>query len=281
METKAYRILSAITVLASALICLYYFVYLLLCIAGIDARLMSLFALFVMACAALPVIFHNKLRRLFGKAYTVLHIIFTVLLCVYIISVAVFWAYIGLYSANSPYNHTVVYASQNDTGENTAIMVFGCRIYGTKPSLTLRLRLDAAYHLLDTLPDAICIVSGGQGSDEPIPEAQAMHDYLVSRGIREERIIMESRAHSTSENIRLTKELIDELGISDKKLIGVSTAFHLPRIKLLSERHGLPMALCSSPSPSFAHHYVSMVREYLSYIKMAIFDRAVIITKVT
>ena len=41
------------------------------------------------------------------------------------------------------------------------------------------------------------------------------------------------------------------------------------------------MELCAAPSPSFPHHYVSMVREYLSYIKMALFDQAVLITKVT
>ncbi len=272
--------LCAITIAASVLVCLYYFIYLLLCLFGFDSRLMSFFALFVMSCAALPIIFHEKLKKLLGRAFKPLHIIFTSLLCLYLASVVLFWCYIGFAPGRTPSDCVDAFA-EADTGEDTVIMVFGCRTYGYTPSLTLRLRLDTAYELLTLLPDAKCIVSGGQGSNETVPEAEAMLRYLTERGISEERIITESNSHSTSENVRFTKELINELSLDDKKLIGVSTAFHLPRIEALASRYTLPMELCASSSPSAAHHYVSMIREYLSYIKMVLFDEAVIITKVT
>lgn len=275
------RLLSVITAASSATVVCYYFVYLMLCLVGFDSRLMCFFALFVMAVAALPVLFRAKLQRLLGRAFTPLQIIFTVLLIVYIISVIFFWCYICIDSGNTPEAITERYAEVNNTGENTVIMVFGCRAYDMRPSLTLRLRLDAAYKLLVDLPDALCIVSGGQGNNETYAEAIVMKNYLTERGINEERIILESNAHSTSENVRFTKELAAEYGISDKEFIGVSTSFHLPRIELLSKRYDFPMSVCSSPSPSFGHFYVSMIREYLSYIKMTFFDRAVIITRVT
>ncbi len=278
---KKYSPLAVITVAASGLICLYYFVYLLLCIFGLDSRLMSFFALFVMSCAALPIVFSKQLKCRLKRAFKPLWIVFTTLLCIYIATVIAFWCYISFDSAKTPASYGETYAAEGNTGEDTVVMVYGCRTYGYTPSLTLRLRLDAAYELLTLLPDATCIVSGGQGSNETVPEAISMREYLIGLGIDEERIITEENSHSTSENVRYTKTLIEALGLTDKRIIGVSTAFHLPRIEMLTSRHGLPMELCSSPSPSFGHHYVSMIREYLSYIKMMLFDEAVLITKVT
>ena len=274
---KKTDLLSVLTAGASVLVCLYYALYLIFCLGGFDSRLMSFFALFVMACAGLPVLFRDKLKAKLGRAFRPLQWIFTVLLIVYLISVAVFWCYIGFDAAKTPAG----YLAAGDSGEDTLILVFGCRTYGYTPSLTLGLRLDAALELLSGMPDALCLVSGGQGSNETVPEAVAMRQYLIDHGIDESRILVEKESHSTSENVRFCKEFIASAGLSDKRIIGVSTSFHLPRIEMLSARYGLPMQLCSAPSPSFPHHYVSMVREYLSYIKMALFDKAVIITKVT
>lgn len=255
--------------LASSLICIYYFIYLVLCFAGIDAPIMSLFALFVMGCVLLPIIFRAKLKNILGKAYRRLKIIFAILLSVYVLSVIGFWCYIGADSAMTP-EHYIASFDKGYKGEDTVIMVFGCRAYGMTPGKTLTLRLDAAHTLLSALPESRCVVSGGQGPNETVPEAMAMRQYLMDRGIDGERIIMESDSHSTSENIRFTKEILSEMGLKDKKIIGVSTSFHLPRISAMSDRYELPMEVCASPHVSFFYHYVSMVREYLSYIKMAI-----------
>lgn len=280
-KSKKLSVHSVITLVLASVIFVYYFLCLGLCLTGFDSMVMGVFSLFVMAFVSLPILFRNRLRKLLGRAAKPLHILFTVLLGVYIVTAAALWCYI---LAGSGHTASVIceeYAERGDTGEDTAVMVFGCRAHGLSPSLTLRLRLDAAYELLSELPDAVCIVSGGQGANETVPEADAMEAYLVGRGISKDRIIKESDSHSTSENIRLTKALLESTGRSYEKIIGVSTAFHLPRIKTLSERYGLTMELCSSPSPSPAHFYVSMVREYLSYIKMTFFDKAVLITEIT
>ena len=122
------------------------------------------------------------------------------------------------------------------------------------------------------MPDALCVVSGGQGDNETVPEAEAMRAWLEENGISPDRLIVEPGSHTTSENIRYTKELLDKLGLSDARIIGVSTAFHLPRIETLSRLYGLPMELCAAPSANFAQHYSSMVREYFSYVKMLFAD---------
>ncbi len=255
--------------LSSALICLYYIIYLIFFLCGIDTPLTSIFALFMIGCVLLPIIFRNKLKKLLKKAYRPLKIAFAVLLLVYILSVIAFWCYIGFDSAMTP-EHYIKNFDEGYMGEDTVVMIFGCHTNGMTPGKTLALRLNTAYELLTRLPEAMCIVSGGQGSNETVPEALAMRQYLIDLGIDSQRIIMESESHSTSENIRFTKEMIFEMGLEGKKIIGISTSFHLPRISAMSDRYGLPMEVCAAPHVSFAHHYVSMVREYLSYIKMAI-----------
>ncbi len=270
-------ILEKITLAAAGLVASYYFVYLVLCFVGVEAMKMAPYALLAIACVCLPILLRVPLKRLLGRLFKPLHIIFTALLCLYAVSVVAFWAFIGLYPSGTPEYYAEQYALEDDTGADTVVLVFGAHTKGMTPSTALKNRLDAAYELLVALPDAVCVVSGAKGVNETVAECVAMRGYLTDLGISEERIIMESEARSTSENVRFTKELLLELGMSDKRIIGVSTSFHLPRIEILSERYALPMDTCGAPSPSALHYYTSMIREYLSYVKMMLFDKAIFI----
>ncbi len=269
---KAEKILNRITVSAVGIICVYFGIYLILCLFGFDSRLMSLIAVFIISAVLLPVIFRDKLKGILKKAYRPLQIIFTSLMCIYLVTLAAFWCYIGFDSAKNADNYAITASANGDSGADTLIIVFGCRTYDYGPSKTLKLRLDESIKLLNALREAVCIVSGGQGANEPTTEAEAMREYLTAHGIDETRIMLEPNSHSTSENIRFTKELTEELGISPSRIIGVSTAFHLPRIEALFKRYWCPVEVCAAPSPNIALQYVSMVREYFSYIKMAFFD---------
>ena len=270
--------LGIVTVCAASLISAYYFVYMILCHLRVEVMYMSLLGLFVISCVFLPVFFRKKLEQILGRAYKALHIIFTVLLCVYIASVIFFWVYITFDAAKTPHSYVESYAEQNDTGKDTVVLVFGCYTNGVTPGTTLKLRLDAAYEILDALPNAMCIVSGSQGKRESARECDVMRAYLIERGISPERILAEGESHTTSENLRFSMAILDEEGLSDKHIIAVSTAFHLPRIELIAKRYGFDVHTCSSPAAGPAYLYVSMVREYLSYIKMLLFDKAVIAT---
>ena len=65
------------------------------------------------------------------------------------------------------------------------IIVLGAQIYEWGPSPVLKHRLESAVIYLEENPDTICIVSGGQGSNEPCPEAEGMASYLIEHGISE------------------------------------------------------------------------------------------------
>lgn len=272
LSKKLNKAIDVAAVAAAVIISLYYFVYLVLCLIGYDLRIMSLFALAVMAVMILPVVFRKKLKAKLGGAYFPLKLIFTILTILYIISVVIFWCYIGLDARRDAASYAAAAESFHNDGSGTVVVVFGCHTDGYTPGPTLKLRLDEAAELLEALPDAICVVSGGQGSNETVAEAVSMKAYLEEVGIDAERIYAEDESHSTSENIRFTKELLIKNSIEPVRVIGVSTAFHLPRIEVLSRVYDLPMEVCAAKSPDDFSYYVSMVREYLSFIKLLLVD---------
>ena len=82
------------------------------------------------------------------------------------------------------------------------VIILGARLYGDIPSPALRERLIVAKDYLVDNEDVKVIVTGGQGEDELIPEAEAMAKYLVNNGIEENRIIIEDQSTSTFENLQ-------------------------------------------------------------------------------
>ena len=86
---------------------------------------------------------------------------------------------------------------QNPPQTPCTVVVLGCKVKGTVPSLMLQRRLEAAKGYLQQYPEVSCIVSGGKGTGEDISEAQAMKTYLTAAGIAADRILMEDRSTDT------------------------------------------------------------------------------------
>jgi uncharacterized SAM-binding protein YcdF (DUF218 family) len=119
------------------------------------------------------------------------------------------------------------------------LIVLGCQVNGAVPSRMLRQRLEAADTYLNTHPDTIAIVSGGQGAGEDITEAAAMYEYLTAHGIAPERIIPEENSTSTMENLLFSMELMHEGATAAI----VSNEFHLYRAGQMAASLGLDAAL--------------------------------------
>ncbi|MBC7960152.1 MAG: YdcF family protein [Vallitaleaceae bacterium] len=118
------------------------------------------------------------------------------------------------------------------------LIVLGAGVRGTVPTLILKNRLDKAYDYLVEHPNTIAIVSGGQGKGENITEAAAMSHYLLEKGIEDTRIIRESMATNTNENIANSYAIVREVN-QDATLAVVTTRFHLFRAKLIARNQGL------------------------------------------
>lgn len=135
----------------------------------------------------------------------------------------------------------IIHASFGSPEEGVEYMVvLGAKVRPTGPSASLWDRIYAAFEYLDTHPEVIAVVSGGQGGDEPMTEAQAIFDELVDFGIDPERIWIEDRATSTWENLNFSLDLIEEkTGKRPEKLGVLSSEYHLFRASLFTKACGV------------------------------------------
>lgn len=149
--------------------------------------------------------------------------------------------------------------------EKQTIIVLGCRVFGDKPSQALIKRTDAAYNFLLNNPNSAAILSGGQGRDENMSEAECMQKLLNDRGVSKSRLILEDRSTSTDENIRFSLEIMAELGIKKEAAIATSE-YHQKRASRICDKYGLAVTPISSRTkwnllPTF------LLREMLAEIK--------------
>ena len=155
------------------------------------------------------------------------------------------------------------YTVPKPDGTTQAIIVLGAQV---KPdgtlSLQLQYRMELALEQYRAHPQVI-VVCGAQGGNEPMTEAQAMHDYLVSNGVPEGDILMDDTSFNTRQNLTNAQKL---LGDDVKKVLIVTSNYHLPRAMTLARDTGFepqgvgaPIKLIYWPK----NHY----REALAWVK--------------
>lgn len=133
---------------------------------------------------------------------------------------------------------------------STTLVVLGCKVRESGPSLMLIRRLDKAADYLEAHPDIPVVVSGGKGDDEPESEAECMRRYLSGRGIAADRIYMEDRSADTEENLKYSMQVIEDNGLEPHITI-VTDGFHQYRAELLSRKLGLNAYNISSATPGW------------------------------
>ncbi|WP_086348174.1 YdcF family protein [Candidatus Enterococcus clewellii] len=84
------------------------------------------------------------------------------------------------------------------------------------------------------------IMSGGKGDDEHLAEGLAMKQYAIEKGIPETNILVEANSVNTLENMRFSKEIMEEdFGSSNYQAIFTTNNFHLFRAGLFAREAGL------------------------------------------
>jgi len=147
-----------------------------------------------------------------------------------------------------------------------AVIVLGAAVYGERVSLTLARRLDRAVDYHEQNPQALIVVSGGQGPEEDIAEALAMERYLIARGVRPERIIKEDRSTSTFENFLFSDALLKEEFSSWYTVAFITTDFHIYRASGIAEQAGISARHMSSASIWYAIP-VNFMREMMAVVQ--------------
>lgn len=115
------------------------------------------------------------------------------------------------------------------------VIVLGAQMKESGPSLALKTRLDTAADYLIAHPETRAVLSGGQGSNEPVSEAQGMLVYLTEKkGLAPDRLLLEDRSRNTRENLTYSRELIPE----DAAVGIVTNHFHVYRSLRMAQKQG-------------------------------------------
>jgi uncharacterized SAM-binding protein YcdF (DUF218 family) len=130
-------------------------------------------------------------------------------------------------------------ANQGKHTEADAVIVLGAAVHGDKVTWVLENRLNTAIEFLNAHPDAVCVVSGGQGPGESVTEGSAMKKYMVEHGVDEGRVYAEEQATNTNENFIYSKQIIDEAIGDDAKIAFVTTNFHVYRAGRVAAAQGV------------------------------------------
>ena len=142
------------------------------------------------------------------------------------------------------------------------LVVLGAKVRADGPSVSLWDRIYGAYDYLAAHPNTIAVVSGGQGSDEHMTEAQSMYDELTALGIDPDRVWMEDKATSTRENILFSLDLIEEkTGKRPEKLWVVSSEYHLCRAGMMTRDCGVEFAGVPAKTSRFSQKVNHFLRE--------------------
>lgn len=124
------------------------------------------------------------------------------------------------------------------------MIILGCglRKDGT-PTPLLRGRINTALEFYrqqkaENGKEMMFVASGGQGKNEVIPEGLSIKQYLMEQGIPEKQILVEDRSTSTYENMKFSKQKIEERGAITKatKIAFATTNYHVFRSGLFARR---------------------------------------------
>lgn len=148
-----------------------------------------------------------------------------------------------------------------------AIIVLGAQVKEDgEPSIQLQWRLDAAAEAWKADEDTLIVTCGGQGGNEPAPEALVMRDYLVTQGVPFDKVLTDTASSNTRQNIRNAAELLEGRDVG--KVLIVTSDYHLARAMALARDEGLNATGVGSPTrKGILFEAKNYGREALAWVK--------------
>ena len=151
------------------------------------------------------------------------------------------------------------------------VVVLGAGLRGEEPTPLLRSRIEKGIQAYKNNPGSKIIFSGGQGSDELLPESHAMANYALGQGIPEEDILREDRSRNTEENIRFSAEIMRKAEMGPKgsalPLFAIATSdYHVMRSLMIARR--LKLACIGYGARTKLYFSLNaFIREYIGYLR--------------
>ena len=157
------------------------------------------------------------------------------------------------------------------TYREDVLYVLGGGLKKDVPNAALARRLDRAVEYYEKNPEALIVVTGGQGPNETIPEGLAMERYLTARGIPAEQIIREEASTSTYENFVYSQELLKDHFTEEYTVAFITTDYHIYRAGRLAKLAGYSEITHLHSDGLPQNVIASGIREVLAVIKLWLF----------
>jgi len=151
----------------------------------------------------------------------------------------------------------------DELGQADVGILFGNQVLPSgEPSARLNSRVDKAIELYNDNFFEKIIVSGGLGK-EGHDEALVMKDHLISQGIPENNILVDSDGFNTYMTVENSLTIIEENDF-DSVLV-ISNYFHIPRIKMACKRFGIELVYSAHAHYFGLRDVYSITREVIAY----------------
>ena len=150
----------------------------------------------------------------------------------------------------------------DEAQEADIIVVLGAAEYNGRPSPVLKARLDHAFDLYRRRLSVWILTTGGAGGDPQFTEGHVGRNYLVSRGLPAESIVVEGEGDSTVSTVLAVSEIMRRMGLHSAIL--VSDGYHIFRAKRILQHEG--MEVYGSPRPTV---HKGTLKEQWLYVRQA------------
>ncbi|VAX15187.1 hypothetical protein MNBD_NITROSPINAE04-289 [hydrothermal vent metagenome] len=122
------------------------------------------------------------------------------------------------------------------------LVTLGKRLDDGGISHDYKLRLDRALSLYSNSADSRILIVGGRRGKNEMTEAEAGRDYLVSKNVSVDNILLEDKSRHTLENLQEARKIIASESAEPPALI--SNRYHLARCGIMANGLGIKHVLC-------------------------------------
>jgi uncharacterized SAM-binding protein YcdF (DUF218 family) len=144
---------------------------------------------------------------------------------------------------------------------------------GNEVSPLLAGRIDCALHFYQKARakgrQPLLVFSGGQGSDETVPEGAAMRAYAVSHGADPADLLVEKQSRNTLENLQNSRTLVAAQAPQCRRFAVVTSDYHLLRACQYARQAGF-RRICGLGART-VRYYASnaSIREYIAMMLLS------------
>ena len=225
MKSKLFLLLRSVIAVMSVIMSLFFVVPMSGGIKNIGNISGALLCVWIFCVSVKPL--HSKIKNLFMKKRFTKYIYRFVNFCFIAFSIY------GVLVTGA-----MLVCAMDAPAENATAVVLGAQVKKSGPSVMLWGRINAANEYLEESSGSSAVLSGGQGDDEPISEAQSMYDKLTGYGIIDDRLYKEDKSTNTTENIKYSMEIIEENRLNSDIAV-VTDGFHQLRVRIIAAQLGI------------------------------------------